>query len=68
LPFKQQGTVFPGADRVAALVNRFAQHCHIIDIDADSWRKNLSNRRSRPVTGTTSVVKSPWFRLAVNGP
>jgi hypothetical protein len=24
---------------VAALVDRFAQHCHTFDVDADSWRK-----------------------------
>jgi DNA replication protein DnaC len=38
LPFKQWGNVFPGAACVVALVDRFAQHCHRIDIDADSWR------------------------------
>jgi DNA replication protein DnaC len=38
LAYKQWGTVFPGAACVAALVDRFAQHCHVIDIDADSWR------------------------------
>ena len=39
LAFKQWGTVFPGAACVAALVDRFVQHCHVIDIDADSWRQ-----------------------------
>ena len=39
LPFKQWGTVFPGAACVAALVDRFVQHCHVIDIEADSWRQ-----------------------------
>jgi DNA replication protein DnaC len=39
LPFKQWGTVFPGAACVAALVDRFVQHCNVIDIDADSWRQ-----------------------------
>jgi DNA replication protein DnaC len=39
LAYKQWGTVFPGAACVAALVDRFAQHCHVIDIDADSWRQ-----------------------------
>jgi len=39
LAFKQWGTVFPGAACVVALVDRFAQHCHIVDIDADSWRE-----------------------------
>jgi DNA replication protein DnaC len=39
LPFKQWGTVFPGAACVAALVDRFVQHCYVIDIEADSWRQ-----------------------------
>ncbi len=38
LAFKQWGTVFPGAACVVALVDRFAQHCHKVDIDATSWR------------------------------
>lgn len=38
LAYKQWGTVFPGAACVAALIDRFAQHCHVLDIDADSWR------------------------------
>jgi len=38
LAFKQWGTVFPGAACVVALIDRFAQHCHKVDIDADSWR------------------------------
>jgi DNA replication protein DnaC len=40
LAFKQWGTVFPGAACVAALVDRFAQHLHTVDIDADSWRQS----------------------------
>jgi DNA replication protein DnaC len=40
LAFKQWGTVFPGAACVAALVDRFAQHLHTVDIDAESWRQN----------------------------
>jgi DNA replication protein DnaC len=48
LSFKQWGTVFPGAACVVALVDRFAQHCHVIDIDADSWRqKNALARDGR---------------------
>jgi DNA replication protein DnaC len=39
IEIKQWGTVFPGAASVVALVDRFAQHCHVIDIDADSWRQ-----------------------------
>ncbi len=40
LAFKQWSTVFPGAACVGALVDRFAQHCHTMDIDAESWRQN----------------------------
>jgi DNA replication protein DnaC len=39
LAFKQWNTVFPGAACVGALVDRFAQHCHTMDIDAESWRQ-----------------------------
>lgn len=42
LPFKQWGTIFPGAACVAALVDRFVQHCHILDIEAESWRQKDS--------------------------
>jgi len=38
LPFKQWAGVFPGAACVVALVDRFAQHCHRVEIDAESWR------------------------------
>jgi DNA replication protein DnaC len=46
LAYKQWGTVFPGAACVAALVDRFAQHCHVVDIDADSWRHKEATDRS----------------------
>jgi DNA replication protein DnaC len=39
LAFKAWGTVFPGAACVVALVDRFTQHCHVIDIDGESWRQ-----------------------------
>lgn len=39
LAFKEWGNVFPGAACVVALVDRFTQHCHTIDIDGDSWRQ-----------------------------
>ena len=39
LAFKHWGTIFPGAACVAALVDRFTESCHTIDIDADSWRQ-----------------------------
>lgn len=38
LAYKQWGTVFSDAPCLGALVDRFAQHCHVLDIDADSWR------------------------------
>jgi DNA replication protein DnaC len=43
LPFKQWGTVFSGAACVAALVDRFVQHCHVLDIEADSWRQKQAD-------------------------
>ena len=39
LAFKQWGAVFPGAACVAALIDRFNQHCHKLAITADSWRE-----------------------------
>ena len=39
LAFKEWGTVFPGAACVGALVDRFTQHCHALDIEGDSWRQ-----------------------------
>lgn len=39
LAFKLWGTIFPGAACVAALVDRFTESCHAIEIDADSWRQ-----------------------------
>lgn len=38
LAYKQWGTVFGDAPCLGALVDRFAQHCHVLDVDADSWR------------------------------
>ncbi|WP_438005917.1 ATP-binding protein [Sorangium sp. So ce321] len=38
LSYKQWGTVFGDAPCLGALVDRFAQQCHVLDIDADSWR------------------------------
>ena len=51
LAFKQWNTVFPGAACVGALVDRFAQHCHTMDIDAESWRQ-------RPPSPTPTLPKS----------
>ncbi len=48
LAFKLWGTVFPGAACVAALVDRFVQHCHVLDIDGESWREKESRDFSPP--------------------
>ncbi|HEX5749973.1 MAG TPA: ATP-binding protein [Archangium sp.] len=48
MSFKQWGTVFPGAACVAALVDRFVQHCHVLDIDADSWRQKHAGVDPQP--------------------
>jgi DNA replication protein DnaC len=45
LAFKQWGSVFHDASCLGALVDRFAQHCHVIDIDADSWRNKEAGLR-----------------------
>jgi len=61
LPFKQWSTVFPGAACVAALVDRFVQHYHTIDIDGESWRQKdsmaLAEQRAKaPLTAVEPVV------------
>lgn len=53
LAYKQWTTVFPDAACLSALIDRFAQHCHVIDIDAESWRdlerrKNEKKRKESP--------------------
>lgn len=48
LAFKQWGAVFPGAACVVALVDRFAQHCHRVEIDAESWRDLHAFERDEP--------------------
>jgi DNA replication protein DnaC len=45
LAYKQWGTVFHDASCLGALVDRYAQHCHVLDIDADSYRQRHSSRR-----------------------
>jgi DNA replication protein DnaC len=49
LAYKQWGSVFPGAACVVALVDRFAQHCHRVDIVGESWRdKHRLETEERP--------------------
>lgn len=54
LSFKAWGDVFPEAACLGALIDRFAEHCHVVDIDADSYRQRSAkaarakrNNRSR---------------------
>jgi len=51
LSYKQWGTVFRDASCLGALIDRFAQHCHTIDIDADSWRNSEAQKRGRKKGG-----------------
>lgn len=52
LAYKQWTTVFHDATCLAALIDRFAQHCHTVDIDADSWRnKEAQERQERGKAG-----------------
>jgi DNA replication protein DnaC len=51
LSFKQWPTVFPGAACVVAMVDRFCQHCHVLDLEGESWRPKDSEpppKRARP--------------------
>ncbi len=49
LAYKQWGTVFGDAPCLGSMVDRFAQHCHVLDIDADSWRdKERLEKKGRP--------------------
>ncbi len=62
LAFKQWGTVFPGAACVVALVDRFAQHCHKVDIDAESWREKHGFTRDEPSAATPLPRRPPRRR------
>ena len=61
LAFKQWNTIFPGAACVVALVDRFAQHCHVFDIDADSYRQRAAN-------ASPSLRKPPKTKPESPGP
>jgi len=58
LPYKQWGTVFPGAACLTTIVDRFAQHCHLIDIEADSWRAHEAQLRLNAKTPPSKPRKS----------
>jgi len=48
LAFKQWGNTFPGAACVVALVDRFAQNCHRIEILGEPWRDKHRLEPDRP--------------------
>lgn len=45
LSFKQWSGVFPGAACLTALVDRFMQQCHVLEIDGESWRQRAGDRK-----------------------
>jgi DNA replication protein DnaC len=59
LPFKQWNTIFPGAASVVAMVDRFAQHCHVMDIDADSWRARIASKPLIETPAPVSFAQNP---------
>jgi DNA replication protein DnaC len=48
LAYKQWGGVFDGAGSIHATVDRFAQHCHVVDIDGDSYRQKKTDAPPTP--------------------
>jgi DNA replication protein DnaC len=57
LPFKEWGAVFPGAACLVALIDRFTQHLHTVDIDGDSYRQSAS--RASPAGIPPRPLSSP---------
>ena len=53
LAYKQWGTIFPSAACIGALVDRFAQHCVDIDIDAETYRQKSSMEPTPPTKPPT---------------
>jgi DNA replication protein DnaC len=53
LAFKQWGNTFPGAACVVALVDRFAQHCHRVEIIGESYRDKHRLDPDRPKPTST---------------
>lgn len=49
LAYKQWGGVFDGAGSIHATVDRFAQHCHVVDIEGDSYRQKKTDAPKPPV-------------------
>lgn len=58
LAFSQWASVFPSASCISALLDRLTHRCHILEIDADSYRNRESRLRSEPKTKNTKGEKS----------
>jgi DNA replication protein DnaC len=43
LAYKKWGEVFDGATSIHATVDRFAQHCHVVDVDGESYRQKKTD-------------------------
>jgi DNA replication protein DnaC len=56
LAYKQWGTVFGDAPCLVVLVDRFAQHCHVLDIDADSWRDKEQLEKKAAAISTKKIA------------
>ena len=52
LSFKSWADVFPDAACLGALIDRFAEHCHAVDIDADSYRRRSAQQKKSKSTTT----------------
>lgn len=48
LPFEQWDTIFKDAAMTAALVDRLTHHCHLLEMNGDSYRfrQGLKNRQA----------------------
>jgi DNA replication protein DnaC len=47
LAYKKWGEVFDNAASIHAAVDRFAEHCHVVDIDGESYRQRKAPGRSK---------------------
>jgi DNA replication protein DnaC len=48
LPFKQWESIFPDPAMTVALVDRLTHHCHIIEMNGDSYRFKQSLKEKSP--------------------
>jgi DNA replication protein DnaC len=48
LPFSEWGQVFPGERMTAALLDRLTHHCHIFEMNGESYRFRESVKKNKP--------------------